>query len=132
MTRQGYDREIAVFARYYLGENVTDAVKERYIQYIKSHPLNISTQDQSIIDFVLQYPGSLKYIDAGLAIIAPHAELRRRLYVMFALIESDKLYVDLFLSQKRSPFYVITIGAIGFMALVKMIIGIILVKMVVR
>ncbi len=42
-------------------------------------------------------------LDAGLAVADPHSELRRRLYLMFAILESSPEYHELFLPPRPRP-----------------------------
>jgi hypothetical protein len=73
----------------------------------------------------------LGLLDSGLALVRPHAELRRRLYLLFALLEATPEYADRFLPAARRPWYVIYIAWVGARAAVKGLLGSALVKLVV-
>ena len=132
MNRQAYDREISAFAHYYLGDDVKEAIKQRYAKYMHTYPGSTNEKDIATLDFAVNHPWSIKLLDAGLAIISPQAELRRRLYVMFALIEADREYAHLFLAQKKSKLYLLNLFFVGIGAVIKMVAGIVLAKAVAR
>jgi hypothetical protein len=132
MNRQEHDREALVFAHYYLGSPASNAVMKRYATYLELYPGNVSSRDTRLLQFGVSHPRSIALLDAGLAVVSPQAELRRRLYVMFALLESDRSYTSLFLSRQRSGWYVFRVVATGFSAAIKAIAGILLVRMVAK
>jgi hypothetical protein len=132
MSSQELDREVSVFAQYYLGLPASSTITERYRTYLDLYPVNISLRDERLVQFAIKYPWLIRFLDAGLAILSPHSELRRRLYIMFALLESDKTYASLFLSKKRAGWYVVRIIGTGINAVIKTVLGIVLVKMVIK
>jgi len=67
-------------------------------------------------------------IDSGLALIKPHSEVRRRLYLMFAILESTPEYWKYFIPVRRSGWYIITIIGVGLRSVLRAIFGVILVK----
>jgi len=90
----------------------------------------MTESDQKLVRFALKHPSSIRLLDAGLAVTRPHAELRRRLYVIFALLEADTHYTQYFLARRRGPLYLLRVGTIGIAAMFKALVGIILVKVV--
>lgn len=132
MEAQLTSNEVSIFTRYYTKEAAKEEVVCRYQLFLQAHPVAPSNFDTKILKFALNRPWSIGYLDSGLAILSPHSELRRRLYITFALLESDTAYSNLFLAQKRSPFYIIFMFSIGVVAICKVLIGIFLIKVVLR
>lgn len=132
MVRQEIGDEASIFVRYYIGEEASDTIKARYAQYLSLYPLLLSERDEKVLAFGLKNQWSIKFLDASLAVVSPQAELRRRLYIIFALLESDKTYAHLFLSQKRSPLYIFRLAFIGLNALIKLLGGTLLLKLVAK
>ena len=62
----------------------------------------------------------------------PDSELRRRIYVMFAVLESSPKYHRYFLPQKHSFLYVFVIFLLGIRAILRLVTGFVVVKLFIR
>lgn len=125
-------REASTLGKYFLGKVPSKAVVDKYVYYSSLKSAPDSSSDRKNLQFALKYPGLIPFLDAGLALVNPHSDLRRRLYAMFAILESDMEYTDLFLAQKRSAFYLFILLFTGISAVLKAIIGILLLKLVIK
>ncbi len=120
-------RQAEVLGRYFLKKHPTDKIKHLYAEIIGKSK-GLSRQDQRLLLFATKHHRSLGLIDAGLALMRPDSEVRRRLYIMFALLEASPDYCDYFLPKKRGPFYLFIIVWAGLSALFKAAVGCLLVK----
>ena len=91
-----------IFGKYLIGEAPCESAIKLYIKTIiePSLPKN----EQRIFNLVLRYNWLLGFIDAGYALTKPDAELRRRIYIMFAILESMPDHHEKFLLAKPQPF----------------------------
>ena len=121
--------EAKIFANYLVRREASPQALRLYENAIgKSKP---NKTDQKLLNFMYNHPNSIGFIDAGLIITNPESEARRRLYVMLAILEASPEHADLFLPKKRNPFYILTFIYSGIRAVVKAVLGFILVKVVV-
>jgi hypothetical protein len=119
-----------LFGTYYVGHAPSRAAVDLYMRAMQTRHTSITERDAKILVFALHHPKSLGCIDAGLALIRPQAELRRRLFIMFAVLESLPEYCDYFLPQQRSLLYLAAIGFYGFRSIGRALLGVVLIKVV--
>lgn len=82
-------------------------------------------RDEKIINFAFRHTRLIPFLDAGLVFVRPYSELRRRIYITFAIIESMPEYADHFLPKKTS-FMSIIIPSIR--AVLRAIVGFAIIK----
>jgi hypothetical protein len=123
MTEQG-----AVFGYHLLRRLPNKKVLTIYAAAIQQPSFVANQTDQRLLQFGLNHPWSISYIDAGLAYLRPQSEFRHRLYVMFAILESSREYHEHFLPKQRSPFYLFYIAYVAARSLVTAGVGLLLVK----
>jgi len=120
-----------LFSRYLIKRDATPLAIEQYARAINTARVTDAT-DQKLLKFVERHVWSIGLVDAGLVFIKPASEVRRRLYVLSALLEASPEYHADFLATKRSPLYLLVIVYYGIRSALKAIVGIILVKVVCR
>lgn len=123
--------EALIFGKYLLSGKVPD---EKSISlYEKAHehkPIAVPDAEKKLLQFALRNRWALGAIDGALAFKNPDHVIRRKLLVMSAVLECRPKYADRFIPKKRSPFYIIAFGWIGFRALCKAVFGRILLAFV--
>jgi len=125
MKRPNSKVQADILASYLLGR----PIKDPYIYDIYEELLKEARGDEErLVDFAFSHPVALPYLDAGLVFLRPESELRRRIYVMFSVLESSREYADLFLPQRITPVRLIGIFLVGIRAVFRAIIGIVLIK----
>ena len=129
MQNNPLEKEATLFCRYLIKQTPTDFVKELYARALDQQ-VALNDSDKKILKFALDHTWSLRFLDAGAAIIKPQSELRKRLYIMFAILESSPNYVDCFLTIDRSVFYLFKIIFSGIRAIISTIVGIMLIKLI--
>jgi hypothetical protein len=119
------DREANLLTSYLVHDKANPTVRKLYRTILhESAAKELSVEDSRLIKVGLKHHYLLPYLDAGLAIMRPDAELRRRLYIMFAILEVQPNYVDKFLPQAKSRLYFLVIGLVGLRAVLKTICGV--------
>ena len=106
--------EAALFSRYLAGGGTgSREVVERYIDACRKLRLDHAAgQDLGLLVFVSRHPSSLPLLDAACGIVHPEALLRKKLFLMLALLETTPAHATLFIAQPR-PF----LRAVGRLAL---------------
>lgn len=122
------DRQAEIFANYLLGQKPRQQSIKLFVDAGGADMAALNSADSKLLRFVFRRPFLLRYIDAYLALARPASLLRKRLYLLFAIMEASPYYVDYFLPQKRSVFYVLMLPAVGLRAVCRLLIGAIIVK----
>lgn len=123
-----YRLEGELIGRYLLNIQPGRKAIDLYQEALQKNPGQLQDGDQKILHFVHKHPWGIGSLDAALALTRPHAELRRRTYLMFAILESLPEYADYFLPKKRSRLYIAVIGIVGIHAVLRAFAGLVLLK----
>lgn len=121
--------EAECFARYLIGKVPSDHIADLYNQAIAKRKRSLSPTDIKILTFARNHPWSIQFLDAGAAIGRSDCELRHRLYIMFALLETVPEFSEYFLPRERSGGYVVIMGWAALKAGFKALVGWVLVAM---
>ena len=125
--------QATLFAQHILGSKsvtISPHVEELYETIMKATIKDVSAHDKKLLAVVTKHPRLLPYIDGGIALSNPDSELRRRLYVMFAVLESTPDYWQYFLPVKRSDWYILAVAGSGIRSAWRGVIGYCVVKVV--
>jgi hypothetical protein len=123
------DKEAQVLSKYLVGEECPTEIAVRYEEAVNKLNAVLSRQEQQIWDRMLSSRLYLKLIDSGLAITSPQSALRKRIFIMLAILEASPEYTLYFLPQKRSVFYIIPLGFKAALSAVYLLAGTLLVKL---
>lgn len=127
-----YDLQAVLFGNYLLsGKAVTPHVKDLYDKTMQNTAASLDAKDKRILQYAIEHPWAIGLFDAGCAITRPDAELRRRLYIMFAILEANTEYWGRFLPKKHSPLYLFVIMGAGIRGAAKAGVGALLIKAIV-
>jgi hypothetical protein len=125
-------QEAQVYGKYFLHKLPNEQTIEIYAQTNPHKTSSASSNDQKIIHFALHHPWSIGFLDAAQALVKSDSELRKRLYFMFAILESRPEYCSLFLPTKRNWLYLFFIFYSGARSVFKAFFGILLLKIITR
>lgn len=121
-----------VFGRYLLKREPSSRVQELFAKAMATNSGAGDKQDQALLAFAVKHPHFLPLVDAGLALIKPNSEVRRRLYIMFSILEASPDYHQLFLPKKHPVWFLLVIVGTGIRAIARAVCGIIVIKVVAR
>lgn len=125
--------EAQVFCQYLTGRDALPEIVDRYTTIIRTTPgQKVSEHDKKLMLALLSHPSLIPFIDGGLALHNPRSEIRRRIYTLFAILESSPEYAPNFLPQSRSLFYILVIILLGVKTILHSVLGFILVRGVLR
>lgn len=116
-----------MLSRYLIGKPPGELITKLYTAAVEAETA-LSPREQVTLSFAFRHPWAVGVLDAGLALLRPHAELRRRIYIMLALLEAAPEYHRYFLPREHSPFYVVIIGLVGVRSVLRLAVGLTLVK----
>ena len=95
-------RECDALARYLVGRSCPADVAERYTRAVTELNLTLSPMEHAIWNLACAFRPLLACLDAGVALWNKNGAIRRRLLVMFALLEASTANTDRFLFSHRS------------------------------
>ena len=119
--------EAKLFAQY-LGAKVDDKVLlTKYTDAIEKLKFRLNEKEENVMQYLHKMPFLLPFVDGAWAFLKPENGIRKRILIMNALIETQPQYVHFFLNQKDVPFPIIKLIFRGFVAVLRGIIGVLLI-----
>lgn len=118
-------KEVQVFCRYLIGSEPIDQVYTSYPKAIASLNPQMDEFTKSCLDLSFKWPFLVALLDSGMAVLSPFHPYRQRIYIMFAILESQPEYAHLFLPQTNSWKSTLGIIAKSFTAVIKIFLGMI-------
>jgi hypothetical protein len=120
--------EAEIIARYLLGITPSLITKELYGKGLRTLNLSIDPVNRRIWEICMRYPLTLPYIDSALAVRDPNNPIRKRINLMFAILETDPLLAEKFLKNHNRISWYLQCFFYGTRAIVRSVIGFILIK----
>jgi hypothetical protein len=121
-------REANILGRYLIKRAPHEAAVSLYIEALGVKPCAMSEREHKRLAFVRRHPWALGLVDAGLAVVDSTSEVRRRIYIMFSILESMPHHHDQFLPVRRKWWFLFAVGLTSVIGVGKTIIGSMLVK----
>ena len=108
---------------------------EIMIRYAAAHRRLLSEppspRDRAWLAFSQRHPWALGPLDAGAGLAAPGSLLRRKIYLMAAVLEASPDHREKFLPENRGPLgLALRLGGLGIAAVVKALAGLALTRLI--
>ncbi len=120
--------EADALSRYLVGAPVSDEVKEQYWRALEHHGADYNDRERRVWRYMVSGQMTMRCVDAGLALTAPTSTLRKRIFIMLAILETEPSYADHFLPQDRPVLYIVPMVLAGMRAVACAVVGLFLVK----
>jgi len=117
------DQEAATLTFYLTNKAPTTKVVVLYDQALQQTPVETDQKQQKLWAFCMKHTWALGFIDAGLALTVPYHPIRKRLFIMLAILETQPAYNSYFLPRKRSKLHVFNIAFLMMNAVLKVVVG---------
>ena len=95
------NRECDALSRYLVGRSCPADVADRYLCALEELDLRLSPFEHAVWNAACRFRPLLACLDAGVALWHRNGAIRRRLLVMFALLEASPANTDRFLFARR-------------------------------
>lgn len=118
--------EALVFGQYLIGQSINDTTIERYNRAVKKLDYHADEWEQEVVEKVIAKPNLIPYYDAAMALRHRNALLRKKVFVMLAILETRPEYANYFLSKEYPKTYIINVIGIGIRSVYRAIIGLII------
>jgi hypothetical protein len=97
-------KEAILFSQYLGKSNPPKELIERYINANKKLEIDVpSGIDAEILKYIHAHPWSVPFLDAATGILRPETSIRKKIYVMAAVLETSPLFAEDFLPIDSSP-----------------------------
>lgn len=127
-SREIYKLEATQIGNYLLGISVGETEKDTYADAMQKLNITFSDYEGVLWKSMMKSKGRMACIDAGLAFKEPNNNARRKLFTMLAILEASPDYTSYFLSRNFSGFYFFKVGLVGTRALLRTMIGTIIIN----
>jgi hypothetical protein len=121
-------KEARIFGKYLTGTEINDTAIQLYIKAITIRDLQSAGRDLKLEKFIFRFPFWIGFIDAALAMTNKQSILRKKIFVMLAVLETIPEYSHLFLSKENNSFALLKIFFVGIRSVYRFVFGFILVK----
>lgn len=118
-------KEALVFTRYLIGEKADEHSIGLYINAHNKLLIDLSPKETKRLKFLLRNPSFIGMADSALALTASESGIRKKLYLMFAILESSPAFSKHFLPKENNSPVLSLIGS-GIRASWNALIGFIL------
>ena len=122
------DREAQILSKYLVGRECSTEIANRYAEAVNKLSAGHSASEQTTWQKMLSNSFYLKMVDSGLAISNPQSTLRKRIFIMLAILEASPDFMESFLPQKRSIYYLVPLGFRAGLSALYLICGTLFVK----
>lgn len=120
--------EAKILGYYLLKQQPDSSIIDLYKQAMERQLITLDEKDRDILNFILKIPWSIGLIDSGLALLKPLSGVRKKIFIMLAIIEASPNHCNFFFTANRSIFFLFTIVYVGCRSIIKAVLGSILVK----
>ncbi len=114
------------FGKYILGKEIDAETIDFYANSFKVSPIEGTEKEERLVSACNMSPWKIAFYDAALSLKDPEHLLKRKLLLMFAILETRTEYADSFLGREFSKFYLIKIGLVGARGVFRAVVGFII------
>ena len=122
--------EASILAEYLLGKASTEQETLLYNNAMEELHIFLTEEEQKIWDYMMNNHWSIPTIDGALALTEPNGTIRRKIFIMLAILEASPADNERFLPRRFNPLYIFKILFSGIRAVIRAIIGLILLKFI--
>lgn len=116
-------------SKYLLGSAAPHAARQAYWKAVERLGCEMNGAESRAWERMMRSSFLLRCVDAGFALLRPASVLRKRIFIMLAVLETEPSLADHFLPQEHSGFFLVRVMLRMVRAVVCAMIGILLVKM---
>jgi hypothetical protein len=116
-------------SKYLVGSAAPQAARQAYWKAVERLGCEMNGAESRAWERMMRSSFLLRCVDAGLALLRPASLLRKRVFIMLAVLETEPGLADHFLPQDRPRFFLIRVTLRMVRAVSCAVIGVCLVKM---
>lgn len=120
--------EAKIIGRYLIGITPSSFACELYASNINNLHFCVEPLDLQLWKFILKHPFFIGFIDAGLFFVNKDSSIRKRIFVMLAVLNTIPQYYSFFSTSHHHLFYFFKVMLVGFRSIYRGVIGFFLIK----
>jgi len=123
---ESLEQEAHVFSRYLLDRDPSPKMIERYASANRTLLTEQALpSDRTLLRFCLTHLWAVPFLDAAAGFLRPDSLLRRKIYIMAAILETSPLFANRFLPKRTHPIaLVFRLAVWGTVAAMKVVFGV--------
>lgn len=122
-------QEARIITNYLVGKPCTEELIQRYVEANIKLAIQIIPEEEKLWRNALRGAYWMSFIDSGLALVRPKSQIRRKIFVMLAILEASVEYCDDFLPHTRNKAQVFFLLALeGIKAVFFALFGLFIIK----
>jgi hypothetical protein len=115
--------ECDILARYLVGKPATPDLRACYQRALQNLPVFFNDKELKLWQTCLKNPWIIPHVDAYLGFSRATHPIRKKIFIMLGLLETQADYSDFFLSSRSSVFMPVAIVLRGTWAIIKIFTG---------
>ena len=125
-----FHEEAKVFGNYLLKRNPDNQSVSLYVSAMEKMQLVLSEKEKRMLGFIMKNKWSVGILDSSLAMFDKRSAVRKKLFVMFAILEVSPRNSAAFLPRRNPPFYFLYVLYAGIRSVAKSLIGSLLISFI--
>ena len=121
--------ECDILARYLIGRPATPGLRSSYHRALKNIPVHFTEEQQQVWNHCMKRAWMLPHVDAYLGFRHPDHPIRKKIFIMLCMLETQPDYSDLFLPSRGKFCQLVAVMATGISALARIFTGRIIIWM---
>ena len=123
-----FPNEAQILSQYLIGKNCSGEVAENFSSAVEKLNIELNEAQTKTYQQMLNSQFLLRSIDSGMALVKSQSIIRKRIFVLLALLECTKENTAYFLPRERNWSYFFLIGLRVTKAFLYAFLGLILIK----
>ncbi|MBI3502485.1 MAG: hypothetical protein HY063_11900 [Bacteroidetes bacterium] len=125
-----YFREAEILSHYLIHQSPSKKEKLLYADAMQKLNIHLSLEEEKKWNFLMKNNWALPFADAALAVKNPSSTIRRKIFLMLAILEASPKHCEYFLPKKYSSLYLVTFFFVSIRAIARRIFGSLLLKFI--
>lgn len=111
--------EEEIIVRYLVGKQATPRVVASYRYALQNIAVDFSNEQQRLWNLCMKRPWLIPHVDAWLGFRQPDHPVRKKIFIMLGVLETQPDYSEFFLPSRHSFIYLLNICVASIWAIIK-------------
>lgn len=120
--------EAEILSRYLIGKVCAPAVAFDYERAVNAHGAVLSKTEEKAWQWMMRSSIMLRCMDAGLALQAPKSNIRKRIFIMLCILETEQGFNHHFIPVQRPIGHIFLICLRGVRAVMAAVLGMLIIR----
>lgn len=130
MEKPDYKKETARLGKYLIGKIPTEKESSLYSEAMNRLNIVLDKKEENLWSFMMKNSWSIGCVDGALALKNPDSLIRKKIFVMLAILETSTENTKYFLPMNFGGLYFMKIVFAGVRSIFRAMVGIILISLI--